>query len=403
MTFTEYLEKNTNINPAAIPYYQQWIVLYQNYKKKSGMSMVGFQKSLMHMYQAWQIDQAVDAVKYYEYFNSSHEHSIKLVSANKDILLWDTAKKQMQEVLRLRQKSYQTEKTYMHWLIRFSEFTDKSPEKLLSRDLKDFISYLAVEKAVSKSTQNLAFHALLFFYRNIIETSVEGLETTIRSKIPAKLPVVMDKEEIEAAFCHLPPTHLLMGGLIYGGGLRLSECLSLRIKDLDLKKHCITVVQGKGNKDRQTLLPIKLIPSIEEQMSVCKSLYCSDRRDNRPGVSLAPALRRKYVNAATDWNWFWLFPSRDFSFCPYTSLPFRHHIHPSTLQRSFKTALRIAGIQKRATVHTLRHSFATHLLEAGYDIRTIQSLLGHVSVDTTMIYTHVAGKNRMGVISPYDR
>lgn len=403
MTYSEYLERNTNIKPSAIPYYQQWISLYQTYNKRSDSSLIGFQKSMLNQYQPWQIDQAVDAVKYFEYYNSHSVQSDDKHQLDKENGRWEDARKQMREVLRLRQKSYETEKTYMHWLQKFSEYCNKLPGTLDSSDLKNFISYMAVEKGVSRSTQNLAFNALLFFYRNIIEVSVDGLETSIRSKIPAKLPVVLTREEIDSIFVHLAPTHLLMASLIYGGGLRLNECLSLRIKDLDLEKNCIHVIQGKGNKDRQTLLPEKLVPSIEKQLKECRILYCRDRRDDKPGVSMSPSLHRKYKSASREWNWFWLFPSRDFSLCPYSSLPFRHHMHPSTLQRSFKTALRISGIQKRATVHTLRHSFATHLLEAGYDIRTIQSLLGHVSVETTMIYTHVAGKNRMGVISPYDR
>ncbi|QEN08200.1 integron integrase [Oceanispirochaeta crateris] len=401
MRFEEYLHTKTTVNSKAIPYFLHWISLYQKYLKQSGTSLVGFQKSLMYLYLPWQIDQAMEAIKHFEYYESSQTTGPKNVDHDLH-MNWDESKRQMSDVLRLRQKSLQTEKAYMSWLCRFSDFVQKKPEDLSSQDLKNYMSYLAVEKHVSSSTQNQAFNALLFFYRNIVETSVDGLEKTVRSKIPAKLPVVLSKEEIQRILNHLPNVMHLMACLIYGGGLRLNECLSLRVKDLDLEKPSIHVVQGKGNKDRYTLLPAKLITDVKEQIVRCQKIYSEDRRNQKPGVSLSPSLMKKYKNASTEWSWFWLFPSRDFCLSPYTSLPVRHHMHPSTLQRSFKTATRLAQIDKRATVHTLRHSFATHLLESGYDIRTIQTLLGHASVETTMIYTHVAVKNRMGVISPFD-
>ncbi|MDC7235368.1 MAG: integron integrase, partial [Spirochaetales bacterium] len=266
-----------------------------------------------------------------------------------------------------------------------------------------FLSYRSVEQGIAVRTQNLAFNALLFFYRNILEVEVRDLESSIRSKVPARLPVVLTRDEVDRIITHLPSQHKLMANLIYGGGLRLSECLSLRIKDVNKEKQTVHVIQGKGNKDRFTLLPSKLGPQLEEQITYSRNLYCADRRECRPGVSMPGSLQLKYPAADKEWKWFWLFPSRDFSADPYTAKMVRHHIHPSTLQRSFRTAVRLSGIEKRATVHTLRHSFATHLLESGYDIRTIQTLLGHASVETTMIYTHVAGKNRMGVISPLDR
>ena len=403
MTFIDYLSRKTSISSKAIPYYQNWIVLYQKYETEAAdqSSLLGFQKSLMNRYEPWQIDQAVDAIKYYKFYQTSILE-VEIITDSPSIA-WDEAKKRMQDVLRMRQKSLQTEKAYLHWLVRFNEFIRKNPENLVSDDLKKFISFLAVEKHVSASTQNQAFNALLFFYRNIIEVPVEDLQTSVRSKIPARLPVVLTKDEISQIFSHLEEPYLLMSSLIYGGGLRLNECLSLRIKDLDLLKNTVHVIQGQGNKDRMTLLSERLKPSLNRHIEKCRVLFSSDRNRGKPGVSMPPALERKYGNASKEWSWFWLFPSRDFSLNPYTSLPARHHMHGSSLQRSFKQAVRFAGITKRATVHTLRHSFATHLLESGYDIRTIQQLLGHESVETTMVYTHIAEKNRLGVISPLDR
>ncbi|MDC7242095.1 MAG: integron integrase [Spirochaetales bacterium] len=403
MTFTEFLTNKAGLSPKAVPYYQNWIVLYQRYLKEHGddSSMISFQKSLMHRYQPWQIDQAADAVKYYKFYQSNTH---KVNSEGKaPSLKWDETKKLMQDVLRMRQKSLQTEKAYLHWLQRFNVFTGKEPSELSSEDLKSFISHLAVEKHVSGSTQNQAFNALLFFYRNVIEVSVENLQESVRSRIPARLPVVLSREEIYRILPYLDEPYLLMASLIYGGGLRLNECLSLRIKDIDLEKNTIHVIQGKGGKDRITLLSEKLKPSLEKHIDKIREVYCSDRNSGNPGVSMPPGLEKKYRKASVEWSWFWIFPSRDFSLNPYTSLPARHHMHGSSLQRAFKQAVRLSGITKRATVHTLRHSFATHLLEAGYDIRTIQQLLGHESVETTMVYTHVAEKNRLGVISPFDR
>ncbi|MBB6481993.1 integrase [Spirochaeta isovalerica] len=194
-----------------------------------------------------------------------------------------------------------------------------------------------------------------------------------------------------------------MCSLIYGGGLRLEECLSLRLKDLDLEKGIITVVMGKGNKDRQTMLPASVQDSLKKHLASVKALYNKDRINDNPGVQIPVSLKRKYPNADKEWGWYWVFPSNSLCKDPYSMNLCRYHRHPSSLQKTFKEALRMSGVPKKASVHTLRHSFATHLLEAGYDIRTIQELLGHSSLQTTMIYTHVAGKNKLGIISPMDR
>ncbi len=291
----------------------------------------------------------------------------------------------------------------MYWVYSFKDFTgSKLPSDLSETDFKSYLTYLAVERKVSVSTQNQAFNGILFLYRTVLDKDVLNLQEAVRSKIPARLPVVLSKEEISRILCCLSSSYKLMASLIYGSGLRLEECLSLRIKDLDLEKPSLSVRMGKGARDRETLLPKGLIPNLKMQVKAVQTLYDSDRKNNFPGVALPTALQRKYPKASYEWSWFWLFPSSGFCESPFDKNQVRYHQHPTGLQRAFKNAISAAGISKKASVHTLRHSFATHLLEAGYDIRTIQELMGHSSVHTTMIYTHVAGKNRMGVISPAD-
>lgn len=215
--------------------------------------------------------------------------------------------------------------------------------------------------------------------------------------------IVLSREEIASIFCNMSGEYLLMCRIIYGGGLRLSECLELRIMDIDISGGSLTVRSGKGNKDRMTVLSRNLIPELQKQISRTRLLYEEDRRENRPGVPLPFALDQKYPNADKEWGWYWLFPSYRISVCPRTDRPGRYHIYPSSLQRAFHDALRKSGVPKHAGIHTLRHSFATHLIEDGYDIRSIQELLGHSDVSTTMIYTHVAKKNKLGIISPADK
>ena len=277
-----------------------------------------------------------------------------------------------------------------------------SPYSLDNSHFTDFMTYLAVERKVSASTQNQAFNAILFFYRHVLDKDVGELSGAMRAKYRRRLPVVLTKQEIAQIFEHLKVNHLLMCKLIYGCGLRLKECLNLRVKDIDFAQNCLTVRSGKGDKDRQTVLPEGLKNSLQKHLEEVHSLYEEDRSDGLPGVYLPNALGRKYPNAGKEWAWQWVFPSPSLSVDPVTKVVRRHHAYPDALQKRFREAVRKAGIIKRATIHTLRHSFATHLLEGGYDIRTIQELLGHVNLQTTMIYTHVARKNKLGVRSPLD-
>jgi len=249
---------------------------------------------------------------------------------------------------------------------------------------------------------NQAFNAILFFFRHVLEKDIEDLQDVVRSKKRRRLPIVLTKSEINILFQNLDGIYLLMAQIIYGAGLRLRECVQLRIKDVDLDSGYINVIAGKGDKDRQTILPQRVKNDLQKHIDQIRPIYESDRKNNVPGVELPNALERKYPNAGKEWIWQWLFPAMSLSMDPKSIIIRRWHIYPSTLQKHMKKASMNGGISKRVTVHTLRHSFATHLIEDGCDIRTVQDLLGHSSLKTTMIYTHVANKNKLGVISPLD-
>lgn len=262
---------------------------------------------------------------------------------------------------------------------------------------------MALERKVAASTQNQAFNALLFLFRNVLDRELVDVSETVRAKTRRKLPVVLKKDEINRIFGKLSGIYLLMARLIYGGGLRVQECISLRVKDIDFERSALTVRSGKGDKDRITVLPESLKNDLLAHLLTVKKVYEQDfSHADAEGVSLPHALERKYPNAGKEWGWFWVFPAAALSDDPRSGKRRRHHVHVTNLQRRFKEAVRAADITPNASVHSLRHSFATHLLEKGYDIRTIQELLGHSNLQTTMIYTHVAGKNILGVSSPLD-
>ncbi len=260
-----------------------------------------------------------------------------------------------------------------------------------------------MERNVSKATQRQAFNALLMFYRHVIEVPITSLSDVVPSARQRKLPVVLSRDEVHRIFSFLEGDTLIAAKLMYGCGLRLAECLSLRIKDLDFEKGMITVRSGKGDKDRVTILPDTMKKTLLAHLERIRELHDQDKISGLPGVALPDALEKKYPNGGQEWGWFWIFPSMRLSSDPRSGIQRRFHMYPTTVQKSFHSAVLRADIPKRASVHTLRHSFATHLLEVGYDIRTIQTLLGHSNVSTTMIYTHVAGTNMLGVISPMDR
>ena len=308
------------------------------------------------------------------------------------------------DVLRLKQLALNTEKTYLGWLAQFQFYLgSKPPQELTFEDMRRFLSYLAVERKVAASTQNQALNAILFMYRHVLNIDTGEEIDAVRAHKRRRLPVVLSLDEVQQIFGVMKGTSRLMAMLTYGCGLRLSECLNLRIKDLDLERSMVIVRSGKGDKDRRTVFPDRLREDLGAHLLEVRSLFDRDREQNLNGVFLPHALERKYPNAGKEWGWFWVFPARGISTDPRSGIVRRHHQHPAMFQRAFREALRFAGITKPATVHALRHSFATHLLESGTDIRTIQDLLGHSDLRTTMIYTHVANKNPLGVLSPLDR
>jgi integron integrase len=309
----------------------------------------------------------------------------------------------MIKVMRLKHLSLNTEKTYTRWSRQFQGFINgKSPSDLSTDDMRSFLSYLAVEKKLAAATQNQALNAVLFLSRHGLERQVTELDS-VRARKRRRLPVVFSPEEVSQVFDHLYGTVRLMAMLTYGGGLRLAECLSLRVQDIDIQRGIVTVRSGKGDKDRTTILPDSLKDDLTAHLESIRLIYDQDRLQNVPGVYLPNALERKYPNADKEWKWFWLFPAPALSVDPRLLIVRRHSLHPSIFQKAFKQAVMKSGINKHASVHCLRHSFAAHLLENGYDIRTIQQLLGHNHIKTTMIYTHVTTKNFLGVRSPLDQ
>jgi integron integrase len=310
---------------------------------------------------------------------------------------------EVRRVIRLKHLSYRTEKTYLGWITRFRAYCDPKPVPAIAQeDLKSFLSQLALERQVSAATQRQAFNALLFLFRNVFDLDAESLASAVRARVSTTLPVVLTTDEVVQILRQLRGSHHLLASLIYGAGLRLRESLSLRVKDIDFHRRCLVIRAGKGRKDRETVLPATAIGPLQTHLLRIRELHDRDRADQVAGVWLPSALERKYPNAGRQWNWFWVFPSARLSVDPISRVVRRYHLYPTTIQRAFRQAVERAGIVKHATIHTLRHSFATHLIEAGYDIRTVQELLGHADVSTTMIYTHVAQRNKLGVVSPLD-
>jgi len=305
--------------------------------------------------------------------------------------------------VRRRGYSIRTEKAYTDWLCRFIIFHNQhDPVPLGGPEIVSFLEYLAVKRNVAPSTQNQALNALVFFYTQVLQKPLDDLGQFIRAKRPRKLPVVLSRLETKALLDSLDGTFGLMAGLLYGTGMRLMECVRLRVLDVDFDYEQITVRDGKGNKDRVVPLPNRLADPLQRHLVEVKQLFEQDKANGTSAVYLPYALDRKYPNAGQEWKWQYVFPSTRLSTDPRSGKRRRHHIHENGLQKTIKLAAESAGIAKKVNCHALRHSFATHLLEAGYDIRTIQALLGHADVSTTMIYTHVLNKPGVTVRSPMD-
>jgi len=309
----------------------------------------------------------------------------------------------VRRAIHARHYSPRTEKAYVGWIRRYVLFHGKRhPETLGAAEVSQFLSHLATRARVSASTQNQAFSALLFLYREVLGRELSGLEEVVRAKRPVRLPLVLNRQEVQGVLSRLRGVPCLMASLMYGAGLRLLECCRLRVKDLELARGEITVRDGKGRKDRVTVLPAKLAEPLRTHLETVRRQHELDLASGAGTVALPDALDRKYRRAEREWAWQWVFPATRLHLDPETGELRRHHLHESVVQREFAIAVRAAGIAKPATCHTLRHSFATHLLEGGYDIRTIQELLGHSDVSTTMIYTHVLNRGGHGVRSPLD-
>lgn len=310
----------------------------------------------------------------------------------------------MREALRVRHYSLRTEQSYLQWAKRFIYFHDKRhPREMGAPEVEAFLTWLAVEGRVAASTQGQALAALLFLYKQVLGVDLPWLDEVVRAKRPQRLPTVLTTDEVAALLQQMEGVHSLMANLLYGTGMRLMECLRLRVKDVDLARREITIREGKGNKDRRTMVPTSLIPALEAHLDGVRERWRRDIEAGLPGVQLPNALEQKKPDEGQTLAWYWLFPARELSTDPRSGVRRRHHAHEQGIQRAIKRAVSAAGIAKPASTHTLRHSFATHLLESGQDIRTVQELLGHSDVKTTMIYTHVLNRGPMSVISPLDR
>jgi len=310
----------------------------------------------------------------------------------------------VREAIRTRHYSRRTEKAYVHWIRRFIFFHDKRhPAEMGAAEISAFLSSLAVRDKVAASTQNQALSALLFLYRDVLGVDLPWLDDVVRAKRPQYLPVVLTRAETRAVLQQLTGVPRIMALLLYGAGLRLLECCRLRVKDVDFATNQIVIRDGKGRKDRVTMLPAAVKAMLMTHLDHVRGQHHADLRCGAGWVELPGALLRKYPNAGREWAWQWVFPATRFYVDRLTGQRRRHHLHESVLQRAVKDAVRAAGIPKPATCHTFRHSFATHLLEESHDIRTVQELLGHRDVSTTMIYTHVLNRGPAGVRSPADR
>jgi len=311
--------------------------------------------------------------------------------------------KRLRTELRLRHYSIRTEETYANWALRFLNFHGlRAPRELGGEDVRKYLEYLAVEREVSLSTQRQALNALVFFYDEALKEPLGLIGDFATARKSRRLPVVLTRAEKDRLFQHLDEPYSLMAGLLYGGGLRLMECIRLRVKDLEFEENQIMVLNGKGKKDRVTTLPEIYQAGLKKHLEKVKAIHDGDLERGFGDTYIPPALERKYVNAAKEWGWQYVFPSSRLSADPRSGKVRRHHTHPTALQKAVKKAAREASLTKQVSCHALRHSFATHLLEAGYDIRTVQELLGHSDVSTTMIYTHVLNRPGIAVKSPAD-
>ena len=309
----------------------------------------------------------------------------------------------MRDKMRLRHLSLRTEKTYRYWVREFIRFhRGQHPRTMGVAEVEQYLTDLAVRKHVAPTTQNQALQAIIFLYRHVLEMEAPWVSNVVRAESTRRLPVVLTRSEVERVLAELPGVYQLLARLMYGTGMRVLETLSLRVKDLEFERREIIVRSGKGNKDRITMLPVSLSGPLSLHLRKLHEWYVEERLKGAPGVVLPFALARKYPAGPRSWGWQCVLPARKLCLDAYTNKPVRFHLHERSMQNAMRAATQRAGISKLVGCHTLRHSFATHLIESGYDIRTVQELLGHADVSTTMIYTHVLNRGGRGVISPVD-
>ncbi len=416
--FQSFLVSRKLVPEKNAPYYAHWVSKFMAFSNtreglnrdllvKEFLNSLNGQKEILD----WQIQQAEQALRLYVgHFLTGDIASSFSGFPQKEQIYFNLYQMiiKTREALRIKHYSYRTERSYIDWVKRFYDYALSVKKKDIrvkgidSGDVRDFLSYLAVKRCVSSSTQNQAFNALLFLFRDVLNIEFSDLGKTVRAKRGVKLPVVLSIEEVQKLFGQVEGKNLLVLQLLYGSGLRLMELARLRVKDIDFDANLIFVRSGKGDNDRTTILPERAKDGLRLYMDEVKLTHEKDLKDGYGEVYLPEALEHKYPNAAKEWRWQYIFPASNLSVDPRSGKVRRHHINPSTIQKLVKNALIKAGIVKHGSVHTLRHSFATHLLMNGINIREIQELLGHKNIETTMIYTHVVRDMSNAPRSPLD-
>lgn len=413
--FQRYLLDKNLAPEKNVPFYAYWASRFLDYARKHDYSALEYNevavlefleslKSDKHI-QDWQHRQANDSIRlyYFHYLKKTDDRSVKVVASESVPEIINEARR----LIRLKHYSISTERTYIQWIERFLEYVIQTEKKKMSdtdaADFKNFISHLALKLRVSSSTQNQAFNAILFLFRYVLGKETGNLANTVRAKRGQKLPVVFSVEEVKKILACMYGKDFLIAGLLYGAGLRLMELVRLRVKDIDMNLNTLTVRSGKGDKDRTTVLPATVKDKLQEHLKEVKILHDNDLSLGHGEVHLPDALSRKYPSASKEWAWQYVFPAAKLSTDPRSGRTGRHHISDTTVQEIIKKAIKKAAIPKHASVHTLRHSFATHLLMNGVNIREVQELLGHKNVETTMIYTHVMRDMTGAPQSPLDK
>jgi len=402
--YLKFLELDNSIKQNHKPFFIKWVEMYLAYLEKNNISAMQNNENLKKFilglskkkkYQEWQISQAIDAVNYFLTF-------LKCDGSENSTLTIDEIVKKTKDIIRLKHYSVRTGKSYINWIKQFLKFTNKSIDEVNSDDVKDFLTYLAKERNVSASTQNQAFNSILFLFRHVLNKNLENMKNTLRAKRKRKIPTVLTREEVSTLLDNLSDTYLIIAKLLYGCGLRLMECMQLRVKDISFEPNTVTIHSGKGDKDRVVMLPENVKKELRDHLKKCKNQHAKDLKLGYGFVKLPGALSKKYPNADKEWMWQWIFPAKSFYVDKENGNIYKHHLHESNTQKAIRTAAIKSNIPKKISAHTLRHSFATHLLESGVNIRVIQELLGHKQLETTMIYTHVLLEYKNNIKSPLD-